>query len=218
MATVFKLNAQERDINLKPNQLRKKGLIPAVIYGPAMKTNRHITINSNELKKMIEKVSETTLIELNVEKQDGSEKITGFVKTVQRHKVSDQLIHVDFYVPEEGRKMNIRIPVEYVGEPEGVTAGGFLNVYIHELPVEILPSEIVDSIELDISTLKLGESLTVQDIKPLLPKSADVLLEEEETLVSVIEPKEVQEEAQEEEEITEPEVIEEKTPKDLKEE
>ncbi len=115
--------------------------------------------------------------------------------------------------------MNLRIPLEFEGEPIGVTQGGYLNTYVHEIPVAILPSDIVDSIKVDISALKLGESLSVSDIKSLLPKSAESLLEDEELVISVIEPKsaEVTEETQEEE-ITEPEVIQEKSTQDMKEE
>ncbi|ABX32155.1 ribosomal 5S rRNA E-loop binding protein Ctc/L25/TL5 [Petrotoga mobilis SJ95] len=219
MATVFKMNVNRRDSKVKAKKFRNEKLIPAEVYGPALKENKHINIPYKELESMLEKVSETTLIELNVKGEDSEEKFTCFVKSVQRHKVSDQPIHVDFYVPEEGRKMNLRIPLEFEGEPIGVTQGGYLNTYVHEIPVAILPSDIVDSIKVDISALKLGESLSVSDIKSLLPKSAESLLEDEELVISVIEPKsaEVTEETQEEE-ITEPEVIQEKSTQDMKEE
>ncbi|KUK80442.1 50S ribosomal protein L25 [Petrotoga sibirica] len=219
MATVFKMDVNRRDSSIKAKKFRNEKLIPAEVYGPALKENKHINIPYKELESMLEKVSETTLIELNVKGEDSEEKITCFVKSVQRHKVSDQPIHVDFYVPEEGRKMHLRIPLEFEGEPLGVTQGGYLNTYVHEIPVAILPSDIVDSIKVDISALKLGESLSVSDIKNLLPKSAESLLEDEELVISVVEPKaaEVTEETQEEE-ITEPEVIQEKSAQDMKEE
>ncbi|POZ88243.1 hypothetical protein AA80_07250 [Petrotoga sibirica DSM 13575] len=213
------MDVNRRDSSIKAKKFRNEKLIPAEVYGPALKENKHINIPYKELESMLEKVSETTLIELNVKGEDSEEKITCFVKSVQRHKVSDQPIHVDFYVPEEGRKMHLRIPLEFEGEPLGVTQGGYLNTYVHEIPVAILPSDIVDSIKVDISALKLGESLSVSDIKNLLPKSAESLLEDEELVISVVEPKaaEVTEETQEEE-ITEPEVIQEKSAQDMKEE
>jgi len=220
MATVYKMVVNKRDPKVKARKFRNEKLIPAEVYGPALKENKHINIPYKELESMLEKVSETTLIELNVKGEDTEEKVTCFVKSVQRHKVSDQPIHVDFYVPEEGRKMNLRIPLEFEGEPVGVTQGGYVNIYVHEIPVAILPSDIVDSIKVDISKLKMGESLSVSDIKNLLPKDADALIEDEELVISVIEPKAAEEvvEETEEEEITEPEVIQEKTPQDMKEE
>ncbi|HBT51230.1 50S ribosomal protein L25 [Petrotoga olearia] len=220
MATVYKMVVNRRDPKVKARKFRNEKLIPAEVYGPALKENKHINIPYKELESMLEKVSETTLIELNVKGEDTEEKVTCFVKSVQRHKVSDQPIHVDFYVPEEGRKMNLRIPLEFEGEPVGVTQGGYVNIYVHEIPVAILPSDIVDSIKVDISKLKMGESLSVSDIKNLLPKDADALIEDEELVISVIEPKAAEEvvEETEEEEITEPEVIQEKTPQDMKEE
>lgn len=223
MATVFKMDVNRRDSKIKARKFRNEKLIPAEIYGPALKENKHINIPYKELESMLEKVSETTLLELNVKGENSEEKVRCFIKSVQRHKVSDQPIHVDFYVPEEGRKMHLRIPLEFEGEPLGVTQGGYLNTYVHEIPVAILPSDIVDSIKVDISELKMGESLSVSDIKNLLPKSAEALIEDEEIVISVIEPKAVEEvteetEETEEGELTEPEVIEEKTPQDMKEE
>jgi len=222
MATVFKLDVKSRDPKVKANKYRSEKLVPAEVYGPALKENIHLNIPFKELESMLEKVSETTLIELNLkeENQEGK-KVTCFVRTVQRHKVSDRPIHVDFYVPQEGRKMHLRIPIEYEGEPVGVTQGGNMNIYVHEIPVNILPSEVVDSIKIDISELKIDESLTTSDIKNLLPPSAEVLLQEEEVLVSVLEPKsieEVEEALEEGEELAEPEVIEERTQENMKEE
>jgi len=220
MATVYRMVVDRRDSKIKARKFRNEKLIPAEVYGPALKENKHINIPYKELESMLEKVSETTLIELNVQSEGNEEKFTCFVKSVQRHKVSDQPIHVDFYVPEEGRKMNLRIPLEFEGEPIGVTQGGYLNTYVHELPVAILPSDIVDSIKVNISELKMGESLAVSDIKDILPESAEPLLEDEEFIISVIEPKSAEEEIEEgeEEEMAEPEVIEEKTTEDTKEE
>lgn len=224
MAHAYTLEVLERDPKLKANKHRKENLVPAVVYGPSMKENKCINIRTNDVERLIEKATATTLIELNITGESSNEKLTVFIKTIQRHKVTDKPIHLDFYCPQEGRKMNINIPISYLGEPAGVEQGGTLNIYLHEIPVEILPSDIIESLELDISDLQIGDNITIEDIKKLLPESAEILLDDEEVLAGVIEPREVVEEEVVEEEVeegeapTEPEVIKEKTPTEAKEE
>ncbi len=67
--------------------------------------------------------------------------------------------------------MNINIPISYLGEPAGVEQGGTLNIYLHEIPVEILPSDIIESLELDISDLQIGDNITIEDIKNFFQKA-----------------------------------------------
>jgi large subunit ribosomal protein L25 len=225
MAHAYILEVLERDPKLKSNKYRRENLVPAVVYGPSMKENKYINIRTNDLERLIEKATATTLIELNIKGESSTEKLTAFIKTIQRHKVTDKPIHLDFYSPQEGRKMNINIPISYLGEPIGVEQGGTLNIYVHEIPVEILPSDIIESLELDISDMQIGDNITIEDVKKLLPQSAEILLEDDEVLAGVIEPREiVEEEEVEEEEVeegeapTEPEVIKEKASTEAKEE
>ncbi|HOB16642.1 MAG TPA: 50S ribosomal protein L25 [Defluviitoga sp.] len=224
MTHTFSLEVLERDPKLKANKYRREKLIPAVVYGPSMKENKHINIRTNDLERLIEKATATTLIELNIKGENSSEKMTVFIKTIQRHKVTDKPIHLDFYCPQEGRKMNINIPITYIGEPVGVEQGGTLNIYLHEIPVEILPSDIIDTLEIDISNLEIGDNIIVEDIKKIMPESAEILLEDDEVLAGIIEPREIVEEEEivvefEEGEVTaEPEVIMEKEATEDKEE
>ena len=113
MAHAYTLEVLERDPKLKANNHRKENLVPAVVYGPSMKENKCINIRTNDVERLIEKATATTLIELNITGESSNEKLTVFIKTIQRHKVTDKPIHLDFYCPQEGRKMNINIPISY---------------------------------------------------------------------------------------------------------
>ncbi|GAB6188416.1 50S ribosomal protein L25 [Marinitoga arctica] len=184
MAKVYQLNAIERKEGEKANHVKKEGFIPAVVYGPGLEGNIHLKVPVVDVLLMIEKIEETTPIQLNIENSTGeTSKVTAFLKTIQRHKVSDKPIHADFYVPAEGHKMHLNIPIEYTGEAKGLSRGGMLDIVHHELPVEILPKDIVEKFVVDITNLDVNEHLTVKDLN--IPESIDVLLDPEEIVVSI---------------------------------
>ncbi|WGS65282.1 50S ribosomal protein L25 [Marinitoga aeolica] len=185
MAKVYQLKAIERKEGEKSNHVKKEGFIPAVVYGPGLEgENVHLKISLVDAMLMIEKIEETTPIQLKVEKENGEVyTLTAFLKTIQRHKVSDKPIHADFYIPAAGHKMHLNIPIEFVGEAKGLSKGGMLEIHHHELPVEILPKDIVEKFVVDISELDVNDHLTVKDLN--IAESIDVLLDPEEIVVAI---------------------------------
>lgn len=192
-------------------RLRKQGFVPGVVYGPDIEP-LSISIKKTDLLKLLHEVTESSVIRLTVKDENGKEVLSHdvFIKNVQYDKLTDEVRHIDFYVPEKGHKMSINIPIEFTGKPIGLEKGGVLEIIHHELPVETLPSVVVEKFEIDISNLELGESIHVGDLK--LPEGMTTELPEDEPLVSVAAPRglEVEEETAEteEEESVEPEVIE----------
>ncbi|MCD6104442.1 MAG: 50S ribosomal protein L25 [Thermosipho sp. (in: Bacteria)] len=194
-------------------RLRKQGFVPGVVYGPDIEP-LSISIKKTDLLKLLHEVTESSVIKLTVKDENGKEVLSHdvFIKNVQYDKLTDEVRHIDFYVPEKGHKMSINIPIEFTGKPIGLEKGGVLEIIHHELPVETLPSVVVEKFEIDISNLELGESIHVGDLK--LPEGMTTELPEDEPLVSVAAPRglEVEEETaeteEEEEESVEPEVIE----------
>jgi large subunit ribosomal protein L25 len=208
MARKYNLEVVERDLKKKANVLRAEGFVPAEVYGPALKENKHIAIAEKEMSRMLEKITEASLIDLDF----GNEKVTVFLKTIQRHKVSDKPIHADFYIPAEGRKMTLNIPFEVEGDPIGVTRdNGVMEVVLFEIPVEILPKDVIEEIRIDVSNLEINQHITVADIVELIPENAKVLLDEDEVLVTINKKVVSVEDEENGEESAEPEVIEEKT-------
>jgi large subunit ribosomal protein L25 len=191
-------------------RLRNQGLVPGVVYGPDIEPLA-ISIKKSELLKLFHEVTEASVIKLTVKDETGKEVFSHdvFIKNVQYDKLTDEVRHIDFYAPEKGHKMSIKIPIVYTGKPIGVEKGGVLEIIHHELPVETIPSAVVEKFEIDISNLELGESIHVGDLK--LPEGMTSELPEDEPLVTVATPRglEVEEETiEEEEENVEPEVIE----------
>lgn len=190
-------------------RLRKQGFVPGVVYGPDVEP-LSISIKKTDLIKLLHEVTESSVIKLTVKDENGKELFSHdvFIKNVQYDKLTDDVKHIDFYVPEKGHKMSINIPIEIVGKPIGVEKGGVLEIIHHELPVETLPSAVVEKLEIDVSNLDLGQSIHVGDLK--LPEGMTPEIPEDEPIVTVAAPRglEVEEEVETEEENVEPEVIE----------
>ena len=191
-------------------RLRKAGFIPGVVYGPGQEPIS-IKLKKSEVEKVFHHITETTPITLKIMTDEGEKELKVFLKMIQRDKIHDSIVHLDFYVPMKGHKMHINVPIEYKGKPIGVERGGLLEILVEELPVEIDPDKMIDKIEVNIENLGLGESLHIKDLD--LPEGVKPMLDEEEVLAVIIAPRKgVEEEVEaeeiaEEQEETQPEVI-----------
>ena len=198
------LVAEPRNGEVKAKNLLIEGKIPGVIYGAEMETIS-ISLDKVEVLRIMKRVAETSSIVLTL---DGKE-YHAFLKGVQRDKVTDSVIHLDFFVPSSGHKMELRIPIRLVGTPMGVEKGGIVDHIVNELPVSVLPKDIVEEIVVDVSSLDVGHVLRVKDLD--IPEGIKPLLDDEDAIMLIALPrvaKEVEEEEAEElEEGVEPEVI-----------
>lgn len=174
--------------------LRDNGMIPAVFYGPKQE-NTSIKINAKDFLKVYEEAGESTVITLN----DGKEDHDVLVHDVQFDPVKGHPIHVDFYVIEKGKKVEVDVPIEFVGEsPAEKSLGGILVKVMHELSISAMPKDLPHQIEVDVTSLVDFESqIKASDIK--LPEGVELDLEDEDAVVALVqEPKEEEEEETEE--------------------
>ena len=180
--------------------LRKEGRVPAIYY-----SKHHdplpIDISERSLHPLVF-TSKTHLISLTV---DGHEDLDCIIKDVQFDPVTEKIVHIDLLGLKKGEKIQIEVPVQLMGTPIGIKEGGILQHTLHKLEVECLPVDIPEHIEIDVTNLKLGDSIHIKDIK--LDK-LDILNSEDSIIASVTHPK-VEKEATpaEGEEVKEPEVI-----------
>ena len=149
--------------NSPARQLRQKGLVPAVIYGPG-KAPEMLSVSFRDLERVL-KGSHTmqVLLNLNIE-NGGSEMRKAMIKELQTDPVSRQMLHVDFYEIDPDHKLLMKVPVVAKGKAAGVEMGGMLQIVRRELEVLCLPDEIPDAIELDVSGLEIGDSIHVKEI------------------------------------------------------
>ncbi len=139
------------------NQLRKDGNIPAILYGG--KENINFTVGEIAFDKIIN-TPEVHIVELDM---DGK-KIKAVIRDVQFHPVSDKAIHIDFYEVFEDKPIIMGIPVKVVGSSIGIKNGGKRSDKLRKLVLKALPNDMPDEIEVDITKLKIGMSIKVQDI------------------------------------------------------
>lgn len=148
-------------------KIRNESRIPAVLYGHEFET-QSLSMNSHDFMALLRRESGMHgLIDLKIEGKKGG-KHTVLVKEIQRHPIKDIVLHVDFQKVKETEKVQTEVPIYYHGEPEGILTGGLLQHFLYGARVETLPKDLPDRIDLDISGLKLGQSLKVSDL-PELP-------------------------------------------------
>jgi large subunit ribosomal protein L25 len=159
------LTAQPREGRGKnaARALRRSGRIPAVVYGHGDQTQA-LSVDSLELEKLLASISvENTLIELQIE---GAANSRALIREVQYHPYKPLVLHVDLYQVHAGEKIHLQVPVRLVGSPVGVREeGGVLDHVLYDLEVECLPRDIPEVVEVDVSTLGIGESIRVRDVQ-----------------------------------------------------
>ncbi len=209
MAETLTLKATKRELTGKQvKQLRNKGQIPAVVYGPGYETVP-VAVDWAELRPTLLKAGGTQLINLNV---DG-EAYNVLVRSVQRRPVRGDVLHLDFYRVRMDVAVRTEIPIVTVGEISEALkeAGGAIHLERNAVLVEALPGDLPHAIEVDISTLQeVGVSVTVGDL-PVL-EGVTYLVEPEDVVLTSIyaeTPVAVEEEEEEEtfDEGVEPELV-----------
>jgi large subunit ribosomal protein L25 len=159
---IFILEATKRTVGKKSlnHELRKNGVIPAVIYGQG-KDGLAISIDKVQFVKEYKKsIGELAFFNIKV---DGKEYNT-VIKEKQIHPVKRDVIHVDFLELHKDTPISIAIPVKFLGQPEDLRNGGILEIGMRHLNVTCLPAEIIQDFEVDISGLKIGHSIHVKDV------------------------------------------------------
>jgi large subunit ribosomal protein L25 len=161
MASV--VTAERRDSKGKgpARRLRQKGLIPAVVYG-GKSTPTHLAVDPAQLMKAIETPHRfNTVLTL---KLDGGEKHVLF-KDYTVDPVSRKLLHADFLEVKLDQPVKVEVPVVTTGHAVGQTEGGILSIAAHEIVLEALPAKIPVKIEVDVTNLKIGQSIHVSELK-----------------------------------------------------
>ena len=187
-------------------KLRAQDRIPAVIYGHGREPES-LSLSRMELDKVLHRIAGgSTLIDLTVE---GTGTVQALIREVQRHPLRKNVTHIDFYEVHAGEVLSVDVPVVLVGSPDGVrNAGGVLEQFLREVTIEVLPRNIPERIEVDVTDLRVGTSVHVSD---LTVQNAEILTDPHTTICTVVPPRvEVEptaEEVEEEEEAAEPELI-----------
>jgi len=195
----------------KTKDLKEGGFLPAVLYSQG-KNSMSLQVSNSALIRLVHQHRiEGVIINLKIKDGKGSKVHPCLIKEIQYHPVHDNIIHVDFNEISLTKEIKVNIPVTTKGEPVGVKLeGGSLEHILWEVEIECLPTDIPKGIEIDISNLKLKESIHVKDL-PVPPK-VKILNDPSSIVLTVAEPmkEEVAAAPEEGEAPQEPEVIKEK--------
>ena len=177
-------------------RLRMAGKVPAVLYGKDQEPVS-LTLDATEALHLFHSISvENTIV--NVRIDDDKEELETLVREIQMHPYRPDIVHVDFYCIERGVALEVDIPANYIGTPLGVREGGSLEVILHEFRVECLPSNIPETIEVDVSALDIGDSIHASEIST--EEGVELLTDPGQTVCLVSAPREEEEVVEELEE------------------
>ena len=181
-------------------KLRAAGRIPAVCY----RRNAEpvpVSLDPKELDLLLRNASSgiNTLIDLKVTGGGDFDGRQVLVKELQRDPISGAYLHADLYAVDLQQKIHVSIPINLTGTAIGVSlGGGVLDYATRELDVECLPNAIPEEFTIDVSEIEIGQSLHVRDIA--VPEGVEVLNDPDVTVMSVVAPVAIEEEAPAEEE------------------
>jgi len=213
---MLEINANVRkEAGRKTKKLRKKGILPAVVYGSKMKPVS-LEVETKSFEKLYNKAKGSSLLSLKIEGK--KEKYLVLIHDFQRDSLTGKFIHIDFYQPSLKEKIQIKIPLVFEGESEAIKGlGGTLIKNIAEVEVKALPENLPHEIRVNIGKIKTFEDhIKISDLE--IPKNVEILKNAGEIIASVVPPSKVEEELEKpiEEKIEEIEKVEKK--KDTEEE
>ncbi len=187
MSQQFKLNvaARAQTGRSASRRLRKANRVPAILYGKHT-SPESLSIEGPEFTRLLKSVGgRAVLIELL--RGDKADKALSFLQEIQRDPITDKYLHVDLQEVKGDEKFEIRVPVHVVGESFGVkNQSGVLEMASHVLRVRVLPKDLPEAIDVDVTELKVGETIKVGSLKPVA--GVEFLDPKGQPVVSCVEP------------------------------
>jgi large subunit ribosomal protein L25 len=169
----------------KARKLRAKGLIPAIFYSPRSQSIP-LVIDSKEFVKTLQtEAGENVLIDLNIRKGDQADRRVVMVKEIQIDPLQRTTLHTDFYEVTMDEMVTVEVPIHLIGKPEGIKMGGILEQIRRVIQIQCLPGDIPKRIDVDVSSLKIGDSIHIQDIQV---EKAKILSDTDFTIATVVPP------------------------------
>jgi large subunit ribosomal protein L25 len=186
------------------SQMRRGGSIPCVVYGKGIDA-LSLIVNEKDVRELIANASSGKLITLKIKREKRSHRWPVLIKEVQRHPTKNNVLHIDFHKIELDEEVTINVPVVITGEAARERDGGIVQLVLKDLEIQCLPTEIPERIEADVSELKIGDVIKVENINT--DENITVLTSRDEVVVSVVLPTAREEVAEPEDTDSEPELV-----------
>ena len=178
---MFSLVAQKRsETGKRARALSALGRMPAVVYGPKQEATP-VSIAIADFRKVLRDAGESSVIELS---GVASGALQVLIHEVDLDPVTSVPRHADLYAIEKGAKVEVAVPLTFIGESAAVKGGANLVKVMHEVEIEAAPADLPHDIEVDISVLKeIGDQIHVSDLK--IPKGVEVKADAEEVVALI---------------------------------
>lgn len=181
MSTVLEAKKRETGSRSILSEVRNNGGVPANVYGYKTESTA-ITVDARELAKIFHATGQNGVFKLSL---DGKT-VNAVVSEVQRSALKGHIRHIDFQAINMSEELEVDVPVVFIGEAVGAKEGGVLSQPNRDLKIKVKPSEIPESIEVDVSALNVGDTLSLADIREGI--DYEVLNDDDYTLATVTPP------------------------------
>jgi len=182
----LEIQVQTREVGKKrqARRMRRDGKIPGVLYGP--KTSPvPLELNKKEFSNRVAGLEGSHLVRLQSGSTALADKVA-LVKEIQYHPITGEVIHTDLYEVDLTAKIQVRVPLHFVGKAAGVVRGGILQPIVREVEVECLPLDIPEFFNVEVSALDIGDSIHIEELP--MPEGVTVVSESNLALVAVVPP------------------------------
>ena len=160
----------------KAGALRRAGTLPAVVYG-AHQAATAITVDAKAFGKALEAAGESTIVSL----EGLGESLPTLIHQVDLDPITSEPRHVDFYAVTKGQKVEVAVPLSFIGESPALKAGASLVKVLYEIEIEADPMNLPHEIEVDTEALAIGDQIHARDL--ILPAGVTLMTDPEEVIV-----------------------------------
>ncbi|MFA6548588.1 MAG: 50S ribosomal protein L25 [Candidatus Margulisiibacteriota bacterium] len=167
MANIEIKAEQREEVGNKARKVRRRGLIPAVLYGHKFASTA-ISVEAKEFQKKVlaSGAGRNLIFTLKLNRGGQTESVAAITQTIQRDCLTDQILHLDFLHIMMDEAIKTRVPVELLGMPTGVKDDGGVLVHgLRAIEIKCLPGDIPDKFEINVAGLKINDALHVSDLK-----------------------------------------------------
>lgn len=164
--------------------VREMGLVPAISYGPGQQT-RYLAVDPKSFVQQRRAYGTSHIYDVNVE---GGTGFKCLIKEIQQDPVSQELLHIDLYEVDMNKPIRVEVPVELVGKPAGAIDGGILSQVMRLVVLRCLPNKVPAKLTVDVSHLKIGDSIHVSEMK--IPEGIKLVSNPDETVAICAAPEE----------------------------
>ena len=165
-------------------RLRRAGKIPGVLYGPKTPPVP-VELNKKEFSSRVAGLEGSHLVRLQSESAALAAKVA-LVKEMQYDPITGDVIHTDLYEVDLTAKIQVNVPLHFVGKAAGVVRGGILQPIVREVEVECLPMDIPEFFNVEVSALDIGDAVHIEELQ--MPDGVSAIYETNFALVTVVPP------------------------------